>query len=173
MENSDFENMETNEFRNMENSEFGNTEGIEKLKGNLLSSERGLSKSLTNLPKVTITDLAGTSHLRDDFLDAKSRSQPCSPRPTRRAFTTCIAGTRYVIGELRYYRNDPKFSDRYAWANSADPDQTAPRSSLIRVYTVCHSVCIVWTHYSMVEPHSSYYNKFFWVSEYLGNFMVY
>ena len=27
-------------------------------------------------------------------------------------------------------------------------------SSLIRVYTVCHSVCIVWTHYSMVEPHS-------------------
>ena len=24
------------------------------------------------------------------------------------------------------YRNDPKFSDGYAWANSADPDQTAP-----------------------------------------------
>ena len=24
------------------------------------------------------------------------------------------------------YRNDPKFSDRYVWANSADPDQTAP-----------------------------------------------
>ena len=42
------------------------------------------------------------------------------------------------------YRNDPKFSDRYAY-----------RSSLIRVYTVCHSVCIVLTHYSMVEPHSS------------------
>ena len=30
-----------------------------------------------------------------------------------------------------------------------------PGSSLIRVYTVCHSVCIIWTHYSMVEPHSS------------------
>ena len=60
------------------------------------------------------------------------------------------------------YRNDPKFSDRQAWANSVDPDQTAP---LIRVYTVCHSVCIVWTHYSMVEPHSSnfrvYYSKLF------------
>ena len=53
------------------------------------------------------------------------------------------------------YRNDPKFSDRYVWANSADPDQTAPRSSLIRVYTVCHSVCTVWTHYSMIEPHIS------------------
>ena len=37
---------------------------------------------------------------------------------------------------LLIYRNDPMFSDRYAWANSADPDQ----SSLIRVYTVCHSL---------------------------------
>ena len=36
------------------------------------------------------------------------------------------------------------------------PVQTVqiPISSLIRVYTVCHSVCIVWTHYSMVEPHA-------------------
>ena len=34
------------------------------------------------------------------------------------------------------------------------PGQTV-QSSLIRVYTVCYSVCIVWTHYSMVEPHSS------------------
>ena len=63
---------------------------------------------------------------------------------------------RYVNDNQRtaqgIYRNDPKFSDRYAWANSADPDQ---RSSLIGVYTVCHSACIVWTHYSMVEPHSS------------------
>ena len=23
---------------------------------------------------------------------------------------------------LMIYRNDPKFSDKYAWANSADPD---------------------------------------------------
>ena len=28
-------------------------------------------------------------------------------------------------------------------------------SSVISVYTVCHFDCIVWTHYSMVEPHSS------------------
>ena len=31
---------------------------------------------------------------------------------------------------LSRYRNDPKFSDRYAWANSADPDQTAPRGAV-------------------------------------------
>ena len=28
------------------------------------------------------------------------------------------------------YRNDPKFSDRYAWANSADPDQTVPTGAV-------------------------------------------
>ena len=28
------------------------------------------------------------------------------------------------------YGNDPKFSDRYIWANSADPDQTAPRGAV-------------------------------------------
>ena len=34
------------------------------------------------------------------------------------------------IPRIKYgYRNDPKFSDRYAWANSADPDQTAPRGA--------------------------------------------
>ena len=33
---------------------------------------------------------------------------------------------------LQWYRKDPKFSDRYVWANSADTDQTAPRSSPIR-----------------------------------------
>ena len=50
--------------------------------------------------------------------------------------------------------------------------QTQLRRSLIRVYTVCHSVCIIWTHYSMVEPHSSNFRVIttnFWVSEYLGN----
>ena len=57
---------------------------------------------------------------------------------------------RTVTATIPKRNNDPKFSDRYAWANSADPDQTAPW-----VYTVCHSICIVWNHYSMVEPHSS------------------
>ena len=35
-----------------------------------------------------------------------------------------------------YYRNDPKFSDRYAWANSADPDQTAIPSTSFRLITL-------------------------------------
>ena len=33
-----------------------------------------------------------------------------------------------VGSKTKDYRNDPKFSDRYACANSADPDQTAPSS---------------------------------------------
>ena len=32
--------------------------------------------------------------------------------------------------ESRIYPNDPKFSNRYVWANSADPDQTAPREAV-------------------------------------------
>ena len=63
------------------------------------------------------------------------------------------------------YRNDPKFSDSQARANSADPDQTAGA-----VYTVCHSVCIVWTHNSVVKPHISNFRVITthsWVSEYL------
>ena len=28
------------------------------------------------------------------------------------------------------YRNDPKLSERLFWANSADPDQTAPRGAV-------------------------------------------
>ena len=52
------------------------------------------------------------------------------------------------------YRNIPKFSDRQVWANSVDPDQTAPRS-LIRVYTVCNSLCIFWMHYSTEKSYCS------------------
>ena len=46
--------------------------------------------------------------------------------------------------ELSQYFNCPKFLDISAWTNSVDSDETAPapvdcRSSLIRVFTVCHS----------------------------------
>ena len=38
------------------------------------------------------------------------------------------------------------------------PEQTVQTQiRLLRVYTVCHSVCILWTPYSMVEPHNSNY----------------
>ena len=38
------------------------------------------------------------------------------------------------------------------------------------LYTVCNSVCIFWSHYSMEEPHCLNFRiitAFFWVSEYL------
>ena len=41
----------------------------------------------------------------------------------------CLAtyqNSHSVTASQYKYRNDPKFSDRQAWANSADPDQTAP-----------------------------------------------
>ena len=33
--------------------------------------------------------------------------------------------------------------------------QTHIRLLLIRVYTVCNSLCIFWSHFSMVDPHCS------------------
>ena len=53
------------------------------------------------------------------------------------------------------YRNFPKFSDRQVWANSAE------RSSLIRVYTVCDSLCIFWIHYSKDTPSCSTFRVIF------------
>ena len=44
---------------------------------------------------------------------------------------------------------DSKFPDRKIWANSADPYQTAT-SGLIRVCTVCYSICIFLMKYPNV-----------------------
>ena len=41
----------------------------------------------------------------------------------------CIAVSLLPI-VFQDYRNDPKFSDRYVWANSADQDQTASRGAV-------------------------------------------
>ena len=44
------------------------------------------------------------------------------------------------------YRNDPKFSDRYVWANSADPDQTAPLSgyTLFAIPSASFGLITLW-----------------------------
>ena len=43
---------------------------------------------------------------------------------------------------LQKYRNDPKFSDRQAWANSDDPDQTASSGSTLFAIPSASSGCI-------------------------------
>ena len=72
------------------------------------------------------------------------------------------------------YRNDPKFSDIQVFANSADPDQTSPREKQrdhCLISTVCHSVCIFWTHYLMAKQPCStiqrWLQQIYWVSEFL------
>ena len=51
-----------------------------------------------------------------------------------------------------------KFSDRHHHHHhhhhdrSLQIDQTATRSSLIRVYTVCYSICIFWRHFLTAKP---------------------
>ena len=60
--------------------------------------------------------------------------------------------SHHPIQALAYnnYRNDPTFTDRVVWANSVDPDQTAPEGT-VWSKSKCHSVSIIWTHYSMVS----------------------
>ena len=41
------------------------------------------------------------------------------------------------------------------WANRVDLDQTAPLGAVWSGSTVCHSVCIVWAHYSVVKRYCS------------------
>ena len=48
-----------------------------------------------------------------------------------------------------------EFSYRNVLSFRTDRSEQTVQTSLIRVYTVCHSVCIVWTHCCMVEPHGS------------------
>ena len=40
------------------------------------------------------------------------------------------APVKQISWVFQRYCNDPKFLDRYAWANSADPDQTAPLQTM-------------------------------------------
>ena len=81
-----------------------------------------------------------------------------------RSFIACFFLSLDII-----YRLWSKFLDRHVWASSVDPDQTVPRSSLISVYTVYHSVCIIWTHYSVVKWYCSNYRiitAILWVSKF-------
>ena len=52
------------------------------------------------------------------------------------------------------YHNDPKFSERQVWENSADQDQTAPDQGLHCLQSCLH---FIWTHHSMVKPLCSHF----------------
>ena len=55
--------------------------------------------------------------------DRPGSGRPPSAKPqfTRNPITVCI---------IKKYCNEPKFLDRQVWANSADPDQTAPTGAV-------------------------------------------
>ena len=53
-----------------------------------------------------------------------------------------IFDTRNILwSKSMDYCNYPKFSDRYVWANSADPDQTAP---LFVIPSASFGLIILW-----------------------------
>lgn len=58
------------------------------------------SRSVSNLPLVKVTgpDMTCDENLQEYF-PTQTQSNPCSPRVARRAFTTCLDGTQYIIGK--------------------------------------------------------------------------
>ena len=63
--------------------------------------------------------------------------------------TACFCFHMWHLTENWFYHNVPKFSDRYAWANSADPDQTAPRavwsgSTLFAILSAWFGLITLW-----------------------------
>ena len=69
--------------------------------------------------------------------------------------------------------NDPKFLDRYAWANSAEPYQTAPRGAVWSGPTLFAILSASFGHITLWWSHIvqilKWLQQIFWVSEYLGN----
>ena len=127
--------------------------------------------SISEIPSLCLASVAGQPFWV--YPGRKPRRQVCSSRGSIgfvriRGLLQHFSVSKF-LGILQYC-NDPKFSDRQVWTNSADPDQTAPRSSLIRVYTACQSVCIFWTH-SVVKWYYSNFGiitAFFLMSEFFG-----
>ena len=75
------------------------------------------------------------------FVDRQAWQNSMDPEEQSEKGLHCLPFRLLVLDALLYikitffkfednYHNDPKFSDRYAWANSADPDQTAPRGAV-------------------------------------------
>ena len=62
------------------------------------------------------------------YSNNKGPDQPAHLCSLISTFVVSCLGSILPITSI--YCNDPKFSDRYACANSADPDQTAPRGAV-------------------------------------------
>ena len=77
------------------------------------------------------------------------------------------------VAERLVYCSDRKFLDRYAWVNSADPDQTSPRgavwsgSTLFTIPSSSFGLINLWQ--SHIVQILEWLQQIFWVSEYLGN----
>ena len=59
----------------------------------------------------------------------------CNTNPSISSFCYMLGATLWLFFVWRsfcdvIYRNDPKSLSRLIWANSADPDQTAPRGAI-------------------------------------------
>ena len=79
---------------------------------------------------------------------------------------SAISGRGFKFCEACYHM-DPEFSDRQVRANCRPRSNCSSSSSVVRVYTVCHSGCLFWTHYTVQrtkKPHNRPCKQKFWNS---------
>ena len=73
-----------------------------------------------------------------------------------------------IFNTIQLYNNQYcwrkfQYCDRKTRAKNIGPDQP----SLIRDYTVCHPICLYWTHHWIVKPNCSFCLCFFIYSSFL------
>ena len=71
--------------------------------------------------------LSAQRRLWSDWADAQADLSLCWAHSHFVGFV--MSWLKSIYSKMNYH-NDPKFSDRQVWANSVDPDQTAPRGAV-------------------------------------------
>ena len=89
--------------------------------GHVIHYPQPVAKAIT----VVILALTGLSYTDDKFID---RGGPNHKKICLSGFLTKSESADFLSNEG--YRNGHKFSDRFIWANSANPNQTAPRGAV-------------------------------------------
>lgn len=82
-------------------SDFELVNTLANYKRRKLRSSGVTSRSVSSLPllKVTEPEVPNGQGMVDEYVPTETQSHPCSPRATRKGFTTFLDGTQYIIGK--------------------------------------------------------------------------
>ena len=101
----------------------------------LFSCDGSITITLLHTP--FCTRIEANFHVTCSYQNLVKSREKCIPNIGKYIFKDNLGSNKTILLQLYQiiiinsdYRYDPKFSDIYAWTNSADPDQTAPRGAV-------------------------------------------